>query len=164
MISLSAEGGSRPQLRVRTAPRLRLCLRKPTTNVRLSSSYYIPDHARPVEIRPADRAENWPCPWRVVRYQLCPVDVLTVDRHASPRARSGDEARVDARPVEVRASDALVARSPVCPIDVIAVDRQPRKGGALDSDERLLDAAAVEVGSSNRYVAADEVDMLVVER
>ena len=39
MISVPPEGGSRSQLRVRTAPRPRLRF-GPTTNVRLSSSYY----------------------------------------------------------------------------------------------------------------------------
>ena len=40
MISVPPEGGSRSQLRVITAPRPPALLRKPTTNVRLSSSYY----------------------------------------------------------------------------------------------------------------------------
>src|SRR6516164_8826462 len=40
VISVPPEGGSRSQLGVRTAPRPRLSLRKPTTSVRLSPSYY----------------------------------------------------------------------------------------------------------------------------
>ena len=40
VISVPPEGGSRSQLRVSTAPRPPALFRKPTTNVRLSSSYY----------------------------------------------------------------------------------------------------------------------------
>src|SRR5215469_1837720 len=41
VISVPPPGGSRSQLRVRTAPRPPAPFRKPTTDVRLSSSYYI---------------------------------------------------------------------------------------------------------------------------
>ena len=40
VISVPPKGGSRSQLRVRTAPRPPALFRKPTMNVRLSSSYY----------------------------------------------------------------------------------------------------------------------------
>ena len=115
-------------------------------------------HARPVEIRPPDRAAIRPA----VPFEMCPVDVLTVDRHSSsPRSRSRDEARIDARPVEIRPPDAVVVL--VYPIDVIVVDRQPRQLAVLDGDERVLDAAAVEVGTPNGP-AEGEVDMLAVDR
>ena len=54
VISVPPEGGSRSQLGVRTAPRPPAPLRKPTTTVRLSSSWLPPQSWRP-DVRPTPR-------------------------------------------------------------------------------------------------------------
>ena len=79
-----------------------------------------------------------------------------VDRHPLGDRGAGDEALVDACPVQVRPPDRAVA---VGPVDVAGVDRDPA-GDEGAGDEALVDAGPVQVRPSDR--ARDEPGLVDV--